>query len=60
MYQICIYCLLKGYLGVLKVSCIYLVFGFFGAICLLLRVDLAFFAYDYVATLVTFRVGVRG
>jgi len=31
MYKICIYCLLKARLGVLKVSlCIYLVFGFFG------------------------------
>jgi len=29
----------------------YLVFGFFGAILLFLRVYLAFFAYDYLATL---------
>jgi len=45
MYKICIYCLLKARLDVFKVSLwINLVFGFF-------RVDLAFFAYDYLATL---------
>jgi len=32
-------------------SCIYLVFGFFGAVWLFSRVDLAFFAYDHLATL---------
>jgi len=51
MYSI--YCLLKARLGVSKVSCIYLVFGFFVAIWLFSRVDLAYFAYDYLATLVT-------
>jgi len=52
IYKIYTYCLLKGRLGVSKVSlCIYLVFGFFGVIWLFYRVDLAFFAYDYLATL---------
>jgi len=52
MYKICEYCLLKARSGVLKASlCIYLLFGFFGAIWLFLRVDLAFFAYEYLATL---------
>jgi len=49
-----IYCLLKERLGILKVLLrIYLVFGFFGAIWHFWRVDLAFFAYDYLATLIT-------
>jgi len=60
MYKICKYCLSKARLGVIKVSlCIYHLFGFFGgylaffgAIWLFLRVDLTFFAYDYLATLV--------
>jgi len=34
------------------ISPIYLIFGFFDAIWLVLRVDLAFFAEDYLATLV--------
>jgi len=47
MHKISIYSLLKERLGILKVLlCIYLVFGFFK------RVDLASFAYDYLATLV--------
>jgi len=39
----------------LKVSCIYrvLYLTFFGAIWHFLRVDLAFFTYDYLATLLT-------
>jgi len=52
MYKICTYCLSKAHLGVLKVSlCIYRVFGFFRGYLAFLRVDLAFFAYDYLATL---------
>jgi len=52
MYKICKYCLSKARLGVVKVSlCIYRVFGFFRCYLFILRVDLAFFAYDYLATL---------
>ena len=50
--KICVYCLSKARLGVLKVPlCIYLAFGFFRCYLAFLRVDLAFFAYDYLATL---------
>jgi len=49
----CVYCLLKMRLGVLKVSlCIYLVFGFLRSYLAFLWVDLAFFAYGYLAILV--------
>jgi len=52
MFKIYVYCLPKVHLGVLKVSlCIYLVFGFRGFYLTFLRNDLAFFAYDYLATL---------
>jgi len=54
MYKIRIYCLSKVHLGVLNVSlCIYRVahLAFFAAIWLFLRVDLVFFACDYLATL---------
>jgi len=52
MHKICVYCLLKARPGVLKVSLrIYLVFGFFRCYLAFLRVDLAVFAYDYLATL---------
>jgi len=46
MYILCIYWLLIARLGVLKLSlCICFVFGFFGAIWLLSRVDLALFCF---------------
>jgi len=52
MYKIYIYCLLKERLGILKVSlCVYLGFGFCGAIWLFQRVDLAFFSDDCLTTL---------
>jgi len=52
MYKICKLCLSKARLGVLKVlSFIYRVFGFFRCYLAFLKVDLAFFAYDYLATL---------
>jgi len=53
MHKICTYCLLKERLGVLKrvVVLFILYLAFFGAIWLFSRVDLAFFAYDYLATL---------
>jgi len=50
--KICNYRLSKARLCVLKVSlCICRVFGFFRCICLFLRVDLVFFGYAYLATL---------
>jgi len=53
MYKICKYYLSKARLGALKVVlCIYRVFGFFRCCLHFLRVDLAFFAYDYLVTLV--------
>ena len=56
MYKILTYCFSKARLGVLRVSlCIYLVFAFFRCHLTFLRVDLAFFAYDYLATLITWR-----
>jgi len=46
-------CLLKAYLGLLKVSLwIYLVFGFFWCYLAFSRVDLALFADDHLATLI--------
>jgi len=46
MYKIFTFWLVKAPLGVLKVLlCIYSVFGFF------FRVNLAYFAYDYLVTL---------
>ena len=58
MHEICMYCLLKVRLGILKVSlCVYHVLGFFGFVWFdFLRVDLAFFAYDYLATLIHSRL----
>jgi len=41
----------KRVFGVLSL-CIYLIFGFWMVLYGFLRVDLAFFAYDYVATLI--------
>ena len=52
MYKYVRNILSNEHLGDLKMSlCICRVFGFFGAIWLFLRVDLAFSAYDYQATL---------
>jgi len=52
MHKMCTYCLSKAHLGVLKVSlCVYRVFGFFRCYLTFSRLDLAFFAYDYMATL---------
>jgi len=51
MYKICIHCLSKGIVDVLKVSrCMHLVFGSFWCYLAVVRVDLAFFANDYLAT----------
>jgi len=51
LYKICTYCLSKARLGVLKAS-LCSVFGFFRCYYwLFISVDLAFFAYDYLATL---------
>jgi len=54
MYKICTYCLSKAHLSVLKVSlCIYRVWLFSVLFAwFFLRVHLAIFAYDYLATLV--------
>jgi len=53
MYKICAYCPFKSAFGCFKkVSLrIYRVFGFFRCYLAFLKVDLAFFAYDYLATL---------
>ena len=48
MYKICAYCLLKARLMCFKGVLVHL--AFFGAIWLFQSIDLAFFAYDYLAT----------